>query len=83
MNILFFLKPKQQVIYIYDDYTIRQANSRMNKTPGFQKYTTPTATSANFFPIFGQDRLHLSITIKQTCCSCFRFALSLRHNHFY
>ena len=36
MNILFFLKPKQQVIYIYDDYTIRQAMEKME----FHRYTS-------------------------------------------
>lgn len=36
MNILFFLKPKQQVIYIYDDYTIRQAIEKME----FHRYTS-------------------------------------------
>ncbi|MEG1742255.1 MAG: CBS domain-containing protein, partial [Acetivibrio sp.] len=29
MNILFFLKPKVEVAYLYDDYTIRQALETM------------------------------------------------------
>ena len=35
MNILFFLKPKQQVVYIYDDFTIRQALEKME----YHRYT--------------------------------------------
>lgn len=29
MNILFFLKPKSEVAYLYDDYTLRQALEKM------------------------------------------------------
>ncbi len=36
MNILFFLKPKQQVVYIYDDFTIRQALEKME----YHRYTS-------------------------------------------
>ena len=36
MNILFFLQLKQQFIYIYDDYTIRQAMEKME----FHRYTS-------------------------------------------
>lgn len=36
MNILFFLKPKQQVVCIYDDFTIRQALEKME----YHRYTS-------------------------------------------
>ncbi len=31
MNILFFLKPKVELEYIYDDFTVRQIMEKMNK----------------------------------------------------
>lgn len=31
MNVLFFLTPKANCTYLYDDYTIRQALERMEK----------------------------------------------------
>ena len=35
MNILFFITPKREVAYIYDDYSLRQALEKME----FHKYT--------------------------------------------
>lgn len=35
MNILFFLTPKSEVAYIYEDYTIRQALEKME----YHKYS--------------------------------------------
>lgn len=29
MNILFFIKPKNEVVYLYDDFTVRQAMEKM------------------------------------------------------
>lgn len=35
MNILFFIKPKSELAYLYDDYTVRQAIEKME----FHKYS--------------------------------------------
>ena len=31
MNILFYLKPKSEVVYLYDDFTLRQVLEKMEK----------------------------------------------------
>ena len=36
MNILFFLKPKSEVAYLYDDFSVRQALERME----YHRYTS-------------------------------------------
>ena len=31
MNILFYLKPKNEIVYLYDDFTLRQVLEKMEK----------------------------------------------------
>ena len=33
MNILFFLSPKQDLMYVYDDFTLRQTLEKMGEQP--------------------------------------------------
>ena len=50
MNLLFFLTPKQDVLYIYEDFTLRQtlekwANQRFATIPGRRDYKAVTVTT--------------------------------------
>ena len=44
MNLLFFLTPKQDVLYIYEDFTLRQTLEKWRRTvllrELYDKYTT-------------------------------------------
>ena len=51
MNILFFLTPKSEVAYIYEDYTIRQALEKME----YHKYSA--------IPIISKDGKYVGTII--------------------
>ena len=78
MNILFFLTPKIDVEYLYDDYTIRQAlekiklkelaHHKINHTVGINdqmENLLQLAVNQNFVPVINDDNIFIGIVTRK------------------